>query len=160
MARLMKCRSWMLMASLVCAVPLARPAISLPVSDQLSPGTTPAASAEVPGQAQGMGLVTVESDLQQADNVTGVVTASGNVRVLYPQRKLVATAREARYYTKEERIVLQGDVDVVQEGGNRLTAQKVTYLVLEDRLVADPALGDQVRSFFKLQRRSPLGGTP
>jgi lipopolysaccharide export system protein LptA len=107
-----------------------------------------------------MGLVTVESDLQQADNVTGVVTASGNVRVIYPQRDLVATAREARYFTKEERIVLEGDVDVVQEGGNRLIAERVTYMVLEDRLVADPALGDQVRSWFKLQPRPAAEATP
>ena len=160
MAPLKKSRSWVLIGCLALGLPLASPAASQPVSEQLSPGASQAAPADAMPQSQGLGLVTVESDLQQADNVTGVVTASGNVKVVYPQRNLVATAREARYYTKEERIVLEGDVDVLQEGGNRLIAQKVTYLVLEDRLVADSALGDQVRSFFKLQPRAPLGGTP
>lgn len=98
-------------------------------------------------------LITVESDLQQADNVTGVVTATGNVRVLYPEKKMVATARQAQYFTREGRIVLSGDVDVVQEGGNRLKAQRVIYLVASDRLLADPSSGDQVRSWFKIQRQ-------
>ena len=150
-----------LIGSLVSAAPL----LAQPVSEQLSTGAGPAqlvppalGSSEVNDGP--MGLVTVESDLQQADNVTDVVTASGNVRVIYPQRDLVATAREARYFTKEERIVLEGDVDVLQEGGNRLIAERVTYLVLEDRLVADPALGDQVRSWFKLQPRPAAEATP
>ena len=30
------------------------------------------------------GLINIESDSQSADNVTGVVTASGNVRIEYP----------------------------------------------------------------------------
>jgi lipopolysaccharide export system protein LptA len=98
-------------------------------------------------------LITVESDLQQADNVTGVVTATGNVRVIYPEKKMVATARQAQYFTREGRIVLSGDVDVVQEGGNRLKAQRVIYLVASDRLLADPSRGDQVRSWFKIQRQ-------
>ena len=89
-----------LIGSLVSAAPL----LAQPVSEQLSTGAGPAqlvppalGSSEVNDGP--MGLVTVESDLQQADNVTGVVTASGNVRVIYPQRDLVATAREARYFT-------------------------------------------------------------
>ena len=32
------------------------------------------------------GLVSIESDIQKADNVTGVITASGNVRIVYPTR--------------------------------------------------------------------------
>ena len=143
----------------------ATPLLAQPMSEQLSPGLSlpelPAPEADLSADpADPMGLVTVESDLQQADNVTGVVTASGNVRVIYPQRELVATAREAKYFTKEERIVLEGDVDVLQEGGNRLIAERVTYLVLEDRLVADPASGDQVRSWFKLQPRPAAEPTP
>ena len=61
------------------------------------------------------GLITIESDLQSADNVTGVVTASGNVRLVHADRGVVATSRQAQYFTKEARIVLSGDVDVVQE---------------------------------------------
>lgn len=149
-----------LIGSLISAAPL----LAQPVSERLYTAegpfvpASPALESNVENDGP-MGLVTVESDLQQADNVTGVVTASGNVRVIYPQRDLVATAREARYFTKEERIVLEGDVDVLQEGGNRLIAERVTYLVLEDRLVADPALGDQVRSWFKLQPRPAAEAT-
>ncbi|WP_341881199.1 hypothetical protein [Synechococcus sp. UW140] len=98
-------------------------------------------------------LITVESDLQQADNTTGVVTATGNVKVTYPEKKLIATSRQAQYYTKEGRIVLSGDVDVVQEGGNRLRAQRVVYLVTSDRLIADPAAGEQVKSWIRIDRK-------
>jgi len=134
------------------AQPLPQPIVQpLPQSEQLYPASP----------AQGAGpLITVQSDLQQADNTTGVVTATGNVRVLYPEKKLVATARQAQYFTKEGRIVLIGDVDVVQEGGNRLKAQRVTYLVAADRLVADPAQGDQVKSWFRIKRQSAVVPAP
>ena len=70
------------------------------------------ASAE---QSQPAGeLITIESDQQSADNTTGVVTASGNVRLVHADRGVVATGRQAQYFTKEERIVLSGDVDVVE----------------------------------------------
>ena len=100
----------------------------------------------------------MESDLQQADNVTGVVTATGNVKISYPPKQVQAWARQAQYFTKEERIVLIGDVEVTQEGGNRLNAERVTYLVLEDRLIADPAPGDQVFSKFKHSTNGTCGG--
>ena len=41
------------------------------------------------------GLVTIESDRQRADNRTGIVTATGNVRITYPDRGMVATSRQA-----------------------------------------------------------------
>ena len=53
-----------------------------------------------------------------------------------------------------------GDVEVIQEGGNRLEAERVTYLVLEDRLIADPAAADQVLSKFKLERTAPVEAAP
>ena len=135
---------------------------SIPVSEQLSPagdGIAVPASPTLTTQ-EPSGLVTVESDLQQADNVTGVVTATGNVKITYPVKQVQATARQAQYFTKEERIILIGDVDVIQEGGNRLKAERVTYLVLEDRLIADPAAEDQVFSKFKIQRSAPLEASP
>ena len=52
------------------------------------------------------------------------------------------------------------DRDVVQEGGNRLKADRVIYLVLEDRMIADPAFGDQVMSKFQIQRSAPLEAAP
>ena len=133
----------------------------LPQSEQLYPATASPATASPGSTSPGAGpLITVQSDLQQADNTTGVVTATGNVRVLYPEKKLVATARQAQYFTKEGRIVLIGDVDVVQEGGNRLKAQRVTYLVAADRLVADPSQGDQVKSWFRIKRQSAVVPAP
>ena len=60
-------------------------------------------------------LITIESDTQSADNITGVVTALGNVRIVYPSRGMVATSRQAQYFSREALLVLSGDVDVVQE---------------------------------------------
>ena len=143
-------------AVIVLGTACAALAQSIPVSDQLIPGGD---GIEVPAtpitSEEPSGLVTVESDLQQADNVTGVVTATGNVRITYPLKEVEATARQAQYFTKEERIILIGDVEVIQAGGNQISAERVTYLVLEDRLIADPAFADQVLSKFKIQRSAP-----
>ena len=152
---------WLALTLALAAAPLAAQAQSLPVSEQLSPaGDAQPMPVEPTSEAGPSGLVTVESDLQQADNVTGVVTATGNVKISYPPKQVQAWARQAQYFTKEERIVLTGDVDVVQEGGNRLKADRVIYLVLEDRMIADPAFGDQVMSKFQIQRSTPLEAAP
>ncbi|WP_315855487.1 LPS-assembly protein LptD [Synechococcus sp. Tobar12-5m-g] len=116
-----------------------------------TPGLEPAATP-APGPT---GLVTIESDSQKADNATGIITAIGNVRILYPDRRLVATSRQAQYFTKEGRIVLTGEVDVVQEGGNLLRAERVVYLVDSERVLAEPASGQQVFSQLRLQE-SPV----
>ena len=100
------------------------------------------------------GLVSIESDLQKADNVTGVITASGNVRIVYPDRRVVATARQAQYFSREARIVLSGDVDVVQPDGNALRAERVTVLLNSMRVVAEPLNGRQVISSLRLDARS------
>ena len=152
---------WLALTVAMALAPMAAQAQSSPVSEQLSPaGEAPALQADPSAEAEPSGLVTVESDLQQADNVTGVVTATGNVKISYPPKQVQAWARQAQYFTKEERIVLVGDVEVIQEGGNRLEAERVTYLVLEDRLIADPAAADQVLSKFKLERTAPVEAAP
>jgi lipopolysaccharide export system protein LptA len=92
------------------------------------------------------GLVTIESDQQQADQQTGVITASGNVRIVYPDERVVATARQAQYFSNEGRVVLSGDVDILQDGGNWLRAEQVIYLVDSERMQAIPARGQQVFS--------------
>ena len=97
------------------------------------------------------GLITIESDSQTADNVTGVVTAVGNVRIVYPSRGMVATSRQAQYFSREGRLVLSGDVDVVQEDGNTLRAERVTYDLEDERAVASPPDGGQVRSTMILR---------
>ena len=94
--------------------------------------------------------ITIESDQQLADNGTGVVTARGNVRLVHPGRGVVATSRQAQYFTREERVVLSGDVDVVQEDGTSLRAEQVTYLLKEQRTLATPLDGRQVLSSWPL----------
>ena len=152
---------WLALTVAMALAPVAAQAQLVPVSEQLSPaGEAPTMLSEPAVEAEPSGLVTVESDLQQADNVTGVVTATGNVKISYPPKQVQAWARQAQYFTKEERILLIGDVEVIQEGGNRLEAERVTYLVLEDRLIADPAAADQVLSKFKLERTAPVEAAP
>ena len=107
-------------------------------------------------QAAEAGVITIESDLQSADNSTGVITASGNVRLVHAGRGLVATSRQAQYFTEEERIVLSGDVDVIQADGNLLRADRFTYLLEEGRAIARPQPGEQVFSQWSLQPSQPL----
>jgi lipopolysaccharide export system protein LptA len=112
--------------------------------------TGPAPAPAVPARIN-TGLVTIESDLQRADQLTGVVTATGNVRIVYPDQRVVATARQAQYFSKENRVVLSGDVDIVQEGGNLLRAERVVYLLDSERLTAIPPEGLQVFSRMRMQ---------
>jgi lipopolysaccharide export system protein LptA len=99
--------------------------------------------------------VTIESDQQRADQATGVVTATGNVRIVYPDQRVVATARQAQYFSKEGRVVLSGDVDIVQTGGNLLRAERVIYLVESERLIAIPPQGQQVFSQMRMESAAP-----
>ena len=111
--------------------------------------------APLEGPSSDDGLITIESDSQTADNVTGVVTAIGNVRIVYPSRGMVATSRQAQYFSREGRLVLSGDVDVVQEDGNTLRAERVTYNLEDERAVAVPSNGGQVRSTMILSPDQP-----
>ena len=102
------------------------------------------------------GVITIESDLQSADNGTVVITASGNVRLVHAGRGLVATSRQAQYFTEEDRIVLSGDVDVIQADGNQLRAARFTYLLDEGRAIASPVPGQQVFSQWSLTPSQPV----
>lgn len=95
-------------------------------------------------------LVTIESDLQQADNQTGIVTATGNVKITYPDKGMVATSRQAQYFSKEGRLVLTGDVDVVDADGQRIRAERLVYQLDQERLTAQPSDGKQVTSKLRL----------
>ncbi|MGB8701811.1 MAG: LptA/OstA family protein [Thermosynechococcaceae cyanobacterium] len=96
------------------------------------------------GQVQRRAL-TLRADMQQANAKTGVVTASGNVQLSYPARQIQATARVAQYYSRERRIILTGDVYVLQ-AGNSLRADTITYLIDEGRFVALPQTQQQVEA--------------
>jgi lipopolysaccharide export system protein LptA len=100
--------------------------------------------SDATAQAQRRAL-TLRADMQQANAKTGVVTANGNVQLSYPARKIQATANAAQYYSRERRIVLSGNVYVLQDG-NSLKAETITYLVDEGRFVALPLNQRQVEA--------------
>ena len=106
-------------------------------------------------QLQRDSLVMIESDVQQADNQTGIVTATGNVRITYPAKGMVATSKQAQYFSKEGRLVLSGDVDVIDADGQRIRAERLVYQLDQERLLAQPAQGKQVMSKLKLNPPSP-----
>ena len=116
-----------------------------------------AGALERPGCAE-TGLLTIESDQQLADNTTGVVTAIGNVRLIHPERGVVATSRQAQYFTNEDRIVLSGDVDVTQTDGTAIRAERLIYLLDQQRAIAEPADGAQVMSQWRLQPSADAKG--
>ncbi|MBI4782701.1 MAG: organic solvent tolerance protein OstA [Oscillatoriophycideae cyanobacterium NC_groundwater_1537_Pr4_S-0.65um_50_18] len=98
-----------------------------------------------PGQA-----LTMRSDVQEANSITGVITARGNVQINYPARQIQATSIQAQYYSREKRIILTGNVYVLQEG-NSLRGETITYLIDEGRFVALPDNGQQVESIYLVQ---------
>ena len=161
-----------LMASLALPRATAQ-ALNTPSAPQLPPTRTPTSPASATGStksnpaapapsttmaAASGGMVTIESDQQQADNRTGIVTATGNVRIVYPERGLRATARQVQYFSKEARLVLSGDVDVIDADGQRIRAERLVYRLDSERLQADPGSGRQVVSKLRLQ--NPSGQAP
>lgn len=131
---------WMLALTSILATPT-------PASPPLPPSTPSSGAAR---SVQDGGLVTIESDMQQGDNQTGVVTATGNVRITYPDRGMVATSRQAQYFSKEGRLVLSGDVDVIDSQGQHIRAERLVYNLDQERLVAEPSPGKQVTSKLRL----------
>jgi lipopolysaccharide export system protein LptA len=95
----------------------------------------------------GGGAMTVRSDIQEANSQTGVITARGNVQINYPARKIQATSAQAQYFSRERRLVLSGNVYVLQEG-NSMRAETMTYLVDEGRFIATPQANQQVESIY------------
>jgi lipopolysaccharide export system protein LptA len=94
--------------------------------------------------------LTLRADIQQANAKTGVVTASGNVQLSYPARQIQATSAQAQYYSRERRIILSGNVYILQ-AGNSLRAETITYLIDEGRFVAVNDLKTQVESVIVVE---------
>jgi lipopolysaccharide export system protein LptA len=109
--------------------------VSLPVGAQVLP--------RIPGQ------LSVTADRQEADTRTGDVIARGRVRIVYPARKLVATADQAVYSPRQKTLVLTGNVHAVQEE-NRLDAEVLTYQLDRGTVRAEPATGQQVTSVYQV----------
>jgi lipopolysaccharide export system protein LptA len=101
----------------------------------------------VPGQ-KGPGVM-IQSNIQEANSKTQIVTARGNVQVNYPARKLRAKANTAQYNIKQKQVVLSGNVLVVQEG-NSLQGETITYLIDEGRFIAKQKDGMPVQSIYVL----------
>ncbi|WP_267383314.1 LptA/OstA family protein [Cyanobacterium sp. uoEpiScrs1] len=91
--------------------------------------------------------LTVRADIQEANSETGVVTARGNVQIFYPARQIQGTAAQAQYFSRERRLVLTGNVYVLQEG-NSMRAEIMTYLIDEGRFIATPESSEQVESIY------------
>ena len=104
-------------------------------------------------QAQTNSALTIRADVQEANSITGVVTATGNVRMTYPARQIDVVAEQAQYFSKEQRVVLTGNVVVTQEGVNSIKAQTVTYLISEGKIVAAPANNQQVETIYVVTDR-------
>jgi lipopolysaccharide export system protein LptA len=66
---------------------------------------------------------------------------------------MVATARQAQYYSREGRLVLSGDVDVTDADGQRIRAERIVYRLDSERVVAEPQPGRQVTSRLKLRQQ-------
>ena len=93
------------------------------------------------------GAITLKSDIQESNSETGVITARGNVQINYPARQIQATAAQAQYYSRERRLILTGNVYVLQEG-NSLRAEEMTYLIDEGKFIAKPQSDRQVESTY------------
>jgi len=109
---------------------------------------TPVPQAQA--QTGSQGTITLKADVQEANALTGVITARGNVRIDYPARNITATSAQAQYFSEENRMILSGNVIVLQEG-NRLEAETVTYLIDEGRFIALPQPNDQVETTYLIQ---------
>ncbi|MCC5617145.1 OstA family protein [Nostoc sp. CHAB 5836] len=103
--------------------------------------------------------LTIRADVQEYDAKNQVITARGNVQMLYPARQLQATSAQAQYFSKERRIDFSGNVYILQQGGNSIRAEKVTYLIDEGRFVALPQSNRQVESIYMVQESDNDGQT-
>ncbi|MEO1401121.1 MAG: LptA/OstA family protein [Cyanobacteria bacterium J06635_1] len=134
--------------------PTAAALLSLPILFTVVPFSQ--ARAQPSGAPPDGGAITLRADVQEANANTGIITARGNVRVDYPSRQIFATSAQAQYFSRERRIILNGSVYVQQEG-NTLRAETVTYLIDEGRFVATPQPDEQVESVYILPPSPPAG---
>lgn len=103
--------------------------------------------------------LTLRSDIQEANAKTGVVTARGNVQINYPARQIQATSAQAQYFSRERRIVLSGNVYVLQQG-NSMRGETITYLIDEGRFIATPQSQQQVEATYIVIDPNPTESTP
>jgi lipopolysaccharide export system protein LptA len=120
--------------------------------------TTPIQTVPVLAQQPNSQGLSIQADTQEANSKTEVVTAKGNVRLNYPSRKVQAQANIALYYIKQKRIVLTGNVLIVQNGST-LEGENVTYLIEEGKFLVNPKAKQQVRSNYVMPEQGGKGLT-
>ncbi len=143
----------------VAIAPLAVVGVLLLDSVALSPHGIFTAEAQTTQPLTPGRPITLRSDVQEANSKTGVVTARGNVQIFYPARQIQATAAQAQYFSRERRIVLTGNVYVLQQG-NSLRGETITYLIDEGRFVALPQAPKQVEAIYLVQDSPTASPTP
>ena len=111
------------------------------------------------GQTAGNRSLFINATRQEADSKTGVFTAIGNVQINYPARQIQATAAQAQYFSRERKIILSGNVYVLQQG-NSIRGDSITYLIDEGRFIATPKSNSQVESIYIINDRNPQAQTP
>ena len=124
-----------------------------PSLGDLTPNSKSRSNSAFAQSAQGKQALTVRSDVQEANSETGVITARGNVYIDYPARNIQATASQAQYFSNERRLVLSGDVYVLQDG-NSMRAETMTYLIDEGRFIATPETQQQVESIYIVEENN------
>jgi lipopolysaccharide export system protein LptA len=129
-------------------------AVATAVALALAVNAAPASQKVAEAQADTGRALTLRSDIQEANSKTGVLVARGNVQINYPSRQIQATSAQAEYYSRERRIVLSGNVYVLQEG-NSLRGEVVTYLIDEGRFVALPQAPKQVEAIYLVPDTTP-----
>lgn len=103
------------------------------------------ANAQTAGQGKPL---QIKSDVQEYDAKNQIVTARGNVQMLYTARGIQATAAQAQYFSRERQIVLSGNVYILQKGGNSIRGERVIYLIDDGRFIAQPRSNQQVESIY------------
>jgi lipopolysaccharide export system protein LptA len=133
----------LLLSSLLCGTTI----VALPIHQ------TPV-QAQQP-KPQGL---SIQADTQEANSKTEVVIARGNVQLSYPSRNVRARADIAQYFIKQKRILLTGNVLIVQDGST-LAGESVIYLIDEGRFIANPKPKQQVRSNYVVPEQGGKGLT-
>lgn len=109
--------------------------------------------------AGGNGSLFINATRQEANSKTGVFTAIGNVQINYPARQIQATAAQAQYFSRERKIILSGNVNVLQQG-NSIKGDNITYLIDEGRFIATPKPNSQVESIYIINEANPQAQPP
>ena len=122
------------------------------------PNQVQTASAQASNQGSPLRIT---GEFQEYNAKAQIATVRGNVQLLFKARGIQATAAQAQYLIRERRIVLTGDVYVLQQGGNSLRAERVDYLIDEGRFVAAPKTGSQVESIYIInETATPAAPSP